>query len=144
MTHATMHSSCRHKQLLTIRFVYRRSGWVRGQASRRRRVGKLACLSAFFYPFHLFLPLTFLNVHQPWLIRSQSKWVRPQSQMKVSRLRNLHIFAIIHIMSCMGLDEDNGRLCACLKWRRLPWASVICRVDWTFRPEKHDMLLLNI
>jgi len=64
--------------------------------------------------------------------------------MKVSRLHNLHIFAITHIMSCIELDEDNGRLCARLKWRGLPWASVICPVDGTLLPEKRGVLLLNV
>lgn len=144
MTRVTMRSSCRHKQLLTVGFSvssFRLSARPCESAAARRKISLFISILLSFPPLS---PSDILNVHQPWLIRSQSKWVRPQSQMKVSRLRNLHIFAITHIMSCMELDEDNGRLCACLKWRRLPWASVICRVDWTFRPEKHDMLLLNI
>lgn len=77
-----------------------------------RGIGKSACLSALCLPLHLLVPLDISNVHHPWLILSQSKWVRPRSQMKVSGLRNLHISAITCIMSCAeawwGQKAGNG------------------------------------
>lgn len=87
------------------------SGWVHGQG---KGVGKSACLSALCLPFHLPVLLDIFNVHHPWLILSQSKWVRPRSQIKVSGLRNLHISAITHIMSCAeawwGQKAGNGHI----------------------------------
>lgn len=72
---------------------------VLAECMARRGVGKSACLSALCLLFHLPIPLDISNVHHPWLILSQPKWVRPRSQMKVSGLRNLHISAITRIMS---------------------------------------------
>lgn len=137
-------SSCRHKQLLTICISFSPFQLSARPAESSAARRKISLFISILFSFPPLPPSDILNVHHPWLILSQSKWVRPQSQMKVSRLRNLHIFAITHIMSCIELDEDNGRLYACLKWRRLPWASVICPVDGTLLPEKHDVLLLNI
>lgn len=144
MTRVMLHSSCRHKQLLTICICFSPFQLSARPAESSVAHRKISLFISILFSFPPLPPSDILNVHHPWLIRSQSKWVRPQSQTKVSRLRNLHIFAITHIMSCIELDEDNGQLCACLKWRRLPWASVICPVDGTFRPEKNNVLLLNI
>lgn len=137
MTRVMLHSSCRHKQLLTICICFSSFQLSARPAESSAARRKISLFISILFSFPPLPPSDILNVHHPWLIRSQSKWVRPQSQMKVSRLRNLHIFAITHIMSCIELDEDNGRLCARLKWRRLPWASVICPFDGTVRPEKH-------
>lgn len=77
-----------------------------------RGVGKSACLSASCLPFHLPVPLDIFDVHHPWPILSQSKWVRPRTQMKVSGPRNLHISTITRIMSCAvawwGQKAGNG------------------------------------
>lgn len=98
---------------------------------------KLACLSAFWFPSRLAVPLTFWNAHDPWLIPNQSEAsVNPRREYLACAF--FHCSVIKCTMISVEPNEDNCLLCARIQQGNLEQRASVLSIGHA--PKMHSAL----